>query len=161
MKKIILIIMLSVCVLLGSSYAKAGSLQAGGDFGSFNGEGISTTYGGAIVTYGIIDALDITGRYEAGSYSGATLTFLTLGVNFNFRQVFPGTQPYATLGVSQVWANVPGWADSTTGYFYGGGITQRIAPQFLVNFDFRAHEGTYAGFVLNATTISGGLLMEI
>lgn len=161
MKKIIALLVISVFVFVGSSYAKMGSLQAGGDFGSFNGEGISTTYGGAIVNFGLLDVLDVTGRYEAGSYSGATLTFLTVGLNYYFRNVIPGTRPYITGGVSQVWANVPGWADSTTGYFYGGGITQRISPQFLVNVDFRAHEGTYAGFTLNATTISGGLLMEI
>ncbi|MFH1684219.1 MAG: hypothetical protein ABIA67_04985 [Candidatus Margulisiibacteriota bacterium] len=161
MKKIIATVIIGLFVIVGSSYAKAGDFQAGGVFGAFNGEGISTTYGGPVIHYGITNELDIAGRYETGSYSGATLTFLTVGLNYYFRSVTKATRPYITLGASQIWGNFIGGADSMTGYFYGGGLNYRLTEQFLFNFDFRAHAGNYAGWELNATTLSIGLMMDL
>ena len=161
MKKIFTILVISAFVLLGSSQAKIGDFQAGGDFGVFNGEGIDTTYGGAVVHYGLLDELDLAFRYEAGSYSGATLSFLTLGGNYYFRDIGTGTKPYITAGGAQIWANVAGWADSTTAFFYGGGITHALNEQFLLNFDFRAYSGSYAGWELNSTNLAIALMMNM
>lgn len=161
MKKIVVSLLIGLFILSTVSQAKTGDFQAGGVFGSFNGEGVSTTYGGPVVHYGLIDELDLAGRYEVGSYAGVTLSFLTIGLNYYFRDVSKEALPYLTLGISQIWANFTGWADSTTGYYYGGGLNYRLNEQFLLNFDFRAHAATYATFVLNATTLSIGLMMDL
>ncbi|MBU0686887.1 MAG: porin family protein [Candidatus Margulisbacteria bacterium] len=163
MKKFVIFLVICLFVVASSSVclAKANTLSVGGVFGSFNGEGISTTYGGPVVHYGIMDELDIAGRYEAGSYWGTTLSFLTIGLNYNFYKVTGAVSPYVTAGFAQVYANFPGGFESTSGFFYGVGLNWRLVDQFLLNFDFRSHQATYAGFTLNATAISVGLMADI
>ncbi|MBU0672767.1 MAG: hypothetical protein KJ732_07065 [Candidatus Margulisbacteria bacterium] len=130
MKKIIILTTLALFLMTAASWAATGKFSGGGVVTIQSG----TTLFGGQVKYGVMDKVDVEGRLELATVSGATVTLISgLGI-YNFDVGIKQVVPYAGGGISIMSATVavPGFGSfggSATGLTVLGGASYLITEQ--------------------------------
>lgn len=161
MKKILLLVMIFSVMICPGAMAAEGKLDFGLTGGQFTGMGVTTSYFGACVLYGLMDQLDLDVRYESGSSSGLTLNIVHIGGDLNI-PLGGKTTPFANFGLDLISGVIPGVGqDSNTGYSYGAGIKHKLASEIIVLLEIKGHTSTYMGVTDTVSTVGAGILFEL